>query len=220
MYQNLLFDLDGTLTDPGVGITNSVAYALEKYGIKTDDRTQLYKFIGPPLQDSFEQFYGFSKEDAKTAVQYYREYYKETGIFENKLYDGMEHLLQSLCEAGKKLFVATSKPEAFAVQILEYFSVNQYFTYIAGSNMDGTRSKKEEVIAYALKAGKIQDLSSAVMIGDREYDVTGAKKAGIASIGVLFGYGSRKELEAAGADALAESPKDIYPIVCKANNGV
>lgn len=220
MYQNLLFDLDGTLTDPGVGITNSVAYALEKYGIKTDDRTQLYKFIGPPLQDSFEQFYGFSKEDAKTAVQYYREYYKETGIFENKLYDGMEHLLQSLCEAGKKLFVATSKPEAFAVQILEYFSVNQYFTYIAGSNMDGTRSKKEEVIVYALKAGKIQDLSSAVMIGDREYDVTGAKKAGIASIGVLFGYGSRKELEAAGADALAESPKDIYPIVCKANNGV
>lgn len=220
MYQNLLFDLDGTLTDPGIGITNSVAYALEKYGIKTNDRTQLYKFIGPPLQDSFERFYGFSKEDAKMAVQYYREYYKETGIFENKLYDGMEHLLQSLCEAGKKLFVATSKPEAFAVQILEYFSVNQYFTYIAGSNMDGTRSKKEEVIAYALKAGKIQDLSSAVMIGDREYDVTGAKKAGIASIGVLFGYGSRKELEAAGADALAESPKDIYPIVCKANNGV
>lgn len=220
MYQNLLFDLDGTLTDPGIGITNSVAYALEKYGIKTNDRTQLYKFIGPPLQDSFERFYGFSKEDAKMAVQYYREYYKETGIFENKLYDGMEHLLQSLCEAGKKLFVATSKPEAFAVQILEYFSVNQYFTYIAGSNMDGTRSKKEEVIVYALKAGKIQDLSSAVMVGDREYDVTGAKKAGIASIGVLFGYGSRKELEAAGADALAESPKDIYPIVCKANNGV
>lgn len=220
MYQNLLFDLDGTLTDPGVGITNSVAYALEKYGIKTNDRTQLYKFIGPPLQDSFEQFYGFSKEDAKMAVQYYREYYKETGIFENKLYDGMERLLQSLFEAGKKLFVATSKPEAFAVQILEYFSLNQYFTYIAGSNMDGTRSKKEEVIAYALKAGKIQDLSSAVMIGDREYDVTGAKKTGIASIGVLFGYGSRKELETAGADALAESPKDLYPIVCKANNGI
>lgn len=220
MYQNLLFDLDGTLTDPGIGITNSVAYALEKYGIKTDDRTQLYKFIGPPLQDSFEQFYGFSQEEAKMAVQYYREYYKEKGIFENKLYDGMEHLLQSLCEAGKKLFVATSKPEAFAIQILKYFSLNQYFTYIAGSNMDGTRSKKEEVIAYALKVGKIQDLSSAVMIGDREYDVTGAKKAGIASIGALFGYGSRKELEAAGADALAESPKDIYPIVCKANSCV
>ncbi len=220
MYQNLLFDLDGTLTDPGIGITNSVAYALEKYGIKTDDRTQLYKFIGPPLQDSFAEFYGFSQEEAKMAVQYYREYYKEKGIFENKLYDGMEHLLQSLCEAGKKLFVATSKPEAFAIQILKYFSLNQYFTYIAGSNMDGTRSKKEEVIAYALKAGKIQDLSSAVMIGDREYDVTGAKKAGIASIGALFGYGSRKELEAAGADALAESPKDIYPIVCKANSCV
>ena len=145
MYQNLLFDLDGTLTDPGIGITNSVAYALEKYGIKTDDRTQLYKFIGPPLQDSFAEFYGFSQEEAKMAVQYYREYYKEKGIFENKLYDGMEHLLQSLCEAGKKLFVATSKPEAFAIQILKYFSLNQYFTYIAGSNMDGTRDRKSVV---------------------------------------------------------------------------
>lgn len=210
MYQNLLFDLDGTLTDPGIGITNSVSYALEKYGIKTADRSQLYPFIGPPLQDSFERFYHFSREDAKQAVAYYREYYKDTGIFENKLYDGMEQLLQSLCDAGKKLVVATSKPEAFAVQILEYFSVSRYFSYIAGATMDGTRSNKDEVIAYALKSAHISDLSATVMIGDREYDIRGAKKMKIASIGVLFGYGSRQELEAAGADYIAAEPQDIY----------
>ncbi len=210
MYQNLLFDLDGTLTDPGIGITNAVSYALEKYGIKTADRSQLYPFIGPPLQDSFERFYQFSEKDAKQAVAYYREYYKDKGIFENKLYDGMMQLLQSLCDAGKKLVVATSKPEAFAVQILEHFSISGYFSYIAGATMDGTRSNKDDVIAYALASAHISDLSATVMIGDREYDIKGAKKTGIASVGVLFGYGSRQELEAAGADYIAEKPQDIY----------
>lgn len=214
MYQTVLFDLDGTLTDPGIGITNSVAYALEKYGIQTADRSELYKFIGPPLQDSFEEFYHFSSEEAKTAVAYYREYYKDKGIYENKLYFGIANLLQKLCDADKRLLVATSKPEKFARQILEYFAISKYFTYIAGSNMDGTRSKKAEVIAYALEVGKIQHLSSAVMVGDREYDIAGAKQVGIDSIGVLFGYGSRQELEAAGADFLVENPDDIHKIVC------
>lgn len=213
MYQNLLFDLDGTLTDPGIGITNSVSYALEKYGIKTKDRSQLYPFIGPPLQDSFEEFYGFSKEDAGMAVKYYREYYEDRGILENRIYDGIPQLLQSLCDAGMRLFVATSKPECFAVQILEYFSIQQYFTYIAGSGLDGSRSGKDEVIAYALKAGNIQDPASAVMIGDRRYDIAGAKKNGLASIGVLFGYGSRRELEEAGADFIVSCPEDIYPLI-------
>ncbi|KAI4447097.1 5'-nucleotidase [Eubacterium plexicaudatum ASF492] len=210
MYQNLLFDLDGTLTDPGVGITNSVAYALEKFGIQTQERSQLYPFIGPPLQDSFERFYGFSQEDAKQAVGYYREYFKEKGIFENKVYDGMARLLESLCDAGKNLYVATSKPEIFAVRILDYFSLSRYFTFVAGSNLDGTRSKKEDVIAYALHAAKISDLSDVVMIGDREYDIAGAKKNGIASVGVLYGYGGRQELENAGADYIAACQEDIY----------
>ena len=121
MYQTILFDLDGTLTDPGIGITNSAAYALEKFGIQVDDRRELYKWIGPPLQDSFTQFCGFSKEDTKRAVVYYREYYKERGIYENRLYDGIEKMLKALFDAGKTLLVATSKPELFAVQILEYF---------------------------------------------------------------------------------------------------
>lgn len=209
MYQTVLFDLDGTLTDPGIGITNSVAYALEKYGIRAEDRSRLYPFIGPPLQESFEMFYGFSKEDAKKAVAYYREYYKDKGIYENRLYEGIDVLLQSLRDAGRTLLVATSKPEGFARQILDYFAVSRYFTYIAGSNMDGTRSGKAEVIAYALEAGNIRDLSSAVMVGDRSYDIAGAKQAGIDSVGVLFGYGSRQELEAAGADHLAGCPADI-----------
>ena len=215
MYQTILFDLDGTLTDPGVGITNSVAYALEKYGIQTADRTSLYPFIGPPLQDSFETFYHFSSTDAKQAVAYYREYYEEKGIYENLLYHGMEGLLADLSAAGKTLLVATSKPERFAVQILEYFQIQKYFTYIAGSHMDGRRSKKYEVIAYALQTAGIRDLSSAVMVGDREYDIAGAKQAGIASIGVLFGYGSRQELERAGADHLASNVEEIRRIVCK-----
>jgi phosphoglycolate phosphatase len=209
MYQTILFDLDGTLTDPGIGITNSAAYALEKFGIQVDDRRELYKWIGPPLQDSFTQFCGFSKEDTKRAVVYYREYYKERGIYENRLYDGIEKMLKTLFDAGKTLLVATSKPELFAVQILEYFQIRQYFAYVAGATMDGTRSKKEDVIACALQAAGISDRSRTVMVGDREYDVAGAKKAGLSSIGVLYGYGSRRELADAGADALAEQPVDI-----------
>lgn len=213
MYDTILFDLDGTLTDPGTGITNSVAYALKKYGIEVSARTELYKFIGPPLQDSFMDFYGFTEADAMAAVAYYREYYREKGIYENRLYDGMADLLESLCNAGRKLLVATSKPEEFSVQILEYFDIQKYFTYIAGSNMDGTRSKKEEVIAYALEAGKVSDKSAALMVGDRKFDILGAKKNGLDSAGVLFGYGSREELEAAGADYIAEQPADIYAVI-------
>ncbi|MDE7311540.1 MAG: HAD family hydrolase [Eubacterium sp.] len=213
MYQTILFDLDGTLTDPGVGITNAAAYALEKYGIHVKERSELYRLIGPPLQDSFEQFYGFSKEQAKQAVAYYREYYREKGIFENRLYDGMDSLLKELFEAGRTLLVATSKPEEFAVQILEYFDILKYFTYVAGATMDGTRSKKEEVIAYALHAANVDRLSEAVMVGDREYDIKGAKKTGLFSIGVLYGYGSRQELEAAGADYVVERLEEIRQIV-------
>lgn len=214
MYQTVLFDLDGTLTDPGVGITNSVAYALEKYGIKTEDRTALYPFIGPPLQESFELFYHFSSTDAKQAVGYYREYYEEKGIYENLLYEGMPELLAELSDAGKTLLVATSKPERFAVQILTHFDIRKYFTYIAGSRMDGTRTGKQEVIAYALESAGIKNRSAAIMIGDRKYDIAGAKQVGIASIGVLFGYGNRQELECAKADYIVSDLEEIRRIVC------
>jgi phosphoglycolate phosphatase len=208
-----LFDLDGTLTDPGVGITNSVAYALNKYNICVTNKAELYKFIGPPLWDSFEKYYGFTKEQAKRAVEYYREYYRDKGIFENMLYDGIKDLLIKMKNAGKTLVVATSKPEVFAKQILEYFNINNYFTYIAGSNLDGTRIKKDEVISYALKSSKVDDYASVVMVGDREYDIIGANEIGVNSIGVLYGYGNYEELSKAGATYIAGSIIEIGDII-------
>ena len=213
MYQTVLFDLDGTLTDPGVGITNSVAYALKKYGIEAADRAELYKFIGPPLHESFETYYGFSQEEAKAAVEAYREYYRGKGIYENFVCDGVEALLRALREAGRELVVATSKPEIFAKQILEHFCLAPYFSYIAGANLDGSRTRKAEVIAYALESCGITDRSQAVMVGDREHDVLGARQVGVDSIGVLYGYGDYEELKRAGATHIVESAADIFPIV-------
>lgn len=212
-YECILFDLDGTLTDSATGITNSVIYALEKYDIKVDNRNELNKFIGPPLLDSFERYYGFSKEQAKTAVEYYREYYRKKGIFENFVYDGIEDLLKILKYNNKILVVATSKPQVFAQQVLEKFNIAEYFTYIAGSNLDGTRIKKDEVIQYALESCSSINLSKVIMIGDREHDINGAKKVGIDSIGVLYGYGDRDELEKAGADFIVNTVLDIEKLL-------
>ncbi len=204
-YEYILFDFDGTLTYSGIGITNSVMYALKKYGIEVSDRSQLYRFIGPPLLNSFENYYGFSEEKSKISVEYYREYYRDKGIFENFLYDGVEDLLKTLKDNNKILIVATSKSEVFAKQVLEYFNNAQYFTCIAGSNIDGKRTKKDEVIKYALESCNIIDLLKVIMIGDREHDIIGAKKVGIDSIGVLFGYGDRNELKEAGVDFIVDT---------------
>lgn len=209
MYHTILFDLDGTLTDSGLGITNSVAYALKKYGIENPDPAVLYKFVGPPLMQSFQKYYGFSEEESRQAVQYYREYYTEKGIFENQVYEGVEELLQKIQESGRKLVVATAKPEKFAKIVLEHFDIAKYFDLIAGAAMDETRTKKAEVIAYALEKFGITDLSEVVMVGDREDDVKGARQNGLACIGVLYGYGGREELQDAGAAYIAEKAEDI-----------
>lgn len=208
-YDFIFFDLDGTLTDPGLGITNSVMHALKKYGIEVEDRTSLYKFIGPPLIDSFEKYFGFSHEEAVKSVDYYREYYKDKGIYENAVYDGVEELLKSLREKGKKIILATSKPEPFAKEILRHFDIEKYFLFAAGSTMSETRTNKAEVIEYALSECGITDKTAVVMVGDREHDIIGANKNGIDSIGVLFGYGSREELKTAGATYIAETVADI-----------
>lgn len=213
MYDVILFDLDGTLTDSGLGITNSVAYSLKKYGIEVADRTELYKFIGPPLKESFEKYYDFSAEESRKAVEYYREYYTDKGMFENKVYEGIEELLKEIRKAGKMAIVATSKPEIFARKILEHFKLAEYFNYIVGANMDETRTKKDEVISYVLKSCDIPDESKVLMIGDREHDILGAKRNGLDSLGVLFGFGNREELKKAGADYIAETVKDIYPVI-------
>lgn len=212
-YDYLLFDLDGTLTDPGEGITNSVAYALRKQGIEVTDKKELYCFIGPPLSESFSRFFGFSMEESLRCVEYYREYYRDKGIFENLLYDGIPELLATLKSRGKKIILATSKPELFAKQILDHFGLTEYFDHICGASMDESRNKKAAVIEYALETAKLDDLARAVMIGDREHDINGARLNGLDSIGVLFGYGDRPELEAAGATYIAESVEDIKKFI-------
>lgn len=208
-YKYALFDLDGTLTDPGEGITRSVQYALAKFGIIVEDRTQLFCFIGPPLHESFEVYYGFSRPDAMKAVDCYREYYGVKGIFENLVYDGIAQTLSALQAAGVKICLATSKPEGYAKQILEHFDLMGYFTAVAGSNMDGTRTKKAEVVERALSLLGDPDVSECVMIGDREHDVLGGAAHGLDTVGVLFGYGNREELERAGATYIAATPADI-----------
>lgn len=205
----ILFDLDGTLTDPMIGITKSVQYALRFYGIEESKLNTLCPFIGPPLKDSFMKYYHFPESQAEDAIKRYREYFSVTGIFENKVYDGIEELLKELKSCGKRLLVATSKPEEFAVQILEHFGLAQYFEHVCGASMDEKRVKKGDVIAYAIETAGIEDISLAVMIGDREHDIIGAKENGMDSIGVLFGYGSRKELEDAGAHFIGESVKEL-----------
>lgn len=207
-YQCFFMDLDGTITDPKEGITKSVAYALNHYGIKVENLDTLEKFIGPPLSDSFQEFYGFDREKSLEAVEKYREYFKDRGIFENELYSGMEQLLKNVTEHGGKLVLATSKPKIFAKRILEYFHIAEYFTFAAGSTLDTTRNKKADVIRYALDSLGIEP-EDAVMVGDRKHDVIGAKENGMECIGVLFGYGDREELEAAGADRIVETVEDL-----------
>lgn len=213
MYNTVLFDLDGTLTDSGRGITNSVAYALTKSGLKYRSKDELRCFIGPPLIKMFMQVYGVSEAEAKDLVKKYREYYAVSGIFENDLYENIDFLLSSLCSDGKKLILATSKPEHFATKILEHFGIAKYFSHICGATMDEKRTEKDAVIAYALESASITDVSSVVMVGDREYDILGAKSFGMDSVGVLYGYGSREELESAGATHIAETVSDILKFV-------
>lgn len=212
-YNTVLFDLDGTLTDPALGITNSVAHALRKWGIDVPHRTELYKFIGPPLHESFSKYYGFSKEDAEKSVEYYREHFATKGLFENSVYDGVCEMLAELKSREKRLIVATSKPEVFSKRILEHFELDGYFDFLAGATLDSSRVKKADVIEYALESCKIDDVSDVIMIGDREHDVLGAAHFGIDSVGVLYGYGSREELTAAGATYIAQTPLDILNIV-------
>ncbi|MGN1061382.1 MAG: HAD family hydrolase [Candidatus Coproplasma sp.] len=213
MYNYILFDLDGTLTNPAKGITNSVAYALDKFGIAVDDKKSLYKFIGPPLSDSFQSFYGFTKEQSLKAVEYYREYFKVLGIFENEIFKDTVDMLSALKSAGKRIILATSKPEEFALQILEHFNLSKYFDFTACATMDGTRNNKTDVIKYALEGYPVKNLSETIMVGDREHDVLGANKAGIHSIGVLYGFGDYDELKKANATYIVKDMQQILEIV-------
>lgn len=208
----ILFDLDGTLTDSSIGIINSVVYALKKFSIEETDLLKLKKFIGPPLIDSFMKYYGFSKPKAIKAVEYYREYYSVKGIFENRLYDGIKELLEELYKENKKIILATSKPEGFANEILKHFGINRYFSFVGGATMNESRTEKDEVLEYILKECNINP-QTAAMVGDRKYDIIGAHSFNIRAIGVLFGFGSRNELENANADYIVKTVYDLREIL-------
>jgi len=192
-----------------IGITRSVQYALSFFGIKVLNLEELCPFIGPPLKDSFKELYHFTDEQASLALKKYREYFAAKGMFENNVYEGIEEFLQSQVNKGRTIMIATSKPETFAKQILEHFKLDHYFSFIGGATLDGIRSTKTDVIKYVLESNQITDLSGAIMIGDRKHDIIGAKNNGISSIGVLYGYGDKAELEKAEADYIVADIKEL-----------
>lgn len=210
MYKYILFDLDGTIIDPFEGVSKSIIYSLESFGIKVEDPRELVSFIGPPLFDQFRVYCGFDDRQAEMAVKKYRERYSTIGWKECTLVPGTKELLRDLRSAGKVLAVATSKPECFAVPILEHFGVDRYFDFIGGAELEhGGRNNKDAVIEYVLERLGVCDRSEAVIVGDRMHDIDGAKKTGIRSVGVLSGYGSKEELKEHKADHIAENMIDV-----------
>lgn len=210
-YTTAVFDLDGTITDSCPGILNAIRYALKKRGIREPEENVLRSFIGPPLQKQFQEVFSLTEKEGAEMVSIYREYYGEQGIFENRVYDGVTEMLKRLKDAGVKILMATSKPEKYAKQIADHFEFEKYFDFIGGACMDGTRTVKHEVIEYVLESCRISeaDRKNTVMIGDRHHDIEGAKQSGLHSIGVLYGYGSREELEKAGTEVCAQTPADV-----------
>ncbi len=208
-----LFDLDGTLTDPALGITNCIMYALRKFGITPQPREELYKFIGPPLLYSFKEYCGFSEKDAELAVAYYRERFSDVGLFENEIYPGIRKLLSELCENGTKVVLATSKPDVYSKRILEHFDIDKYFYFLAANTLTESRPEKSDVIAYAIESCKIKAPGEAVMVGDRKYDILGGKMFGLATVGVSYGFGGREELLSAGADEIADTVDELRTLI-------
>ncbi len=207
--KNVLFDLDGTVTDPYIGITSSILHSLKYYPeITPPKREELKVFIGPPLADKYSEFFGFDKEEALRAVEHYREYYRPTGIFENSVYDGIPELLRKLRSNGKRVYLATSKPQVFACQIVEHFGLADCFDGIYGSTLDGKIVKKADVIARLLEKEKC-DVSESVMVGDTEFDILGAAQLGMRAVGVTYGYGNEENIRASKPCATVASVEEL-----------
>ena len=214
MFDTILFDLDGTLTDSGLGITKAVQYALGQMGYEVPPRESLFTFIGPPLHKSFQRQYGMDEATAVEAVRQFRVYYNQMGgILENEVYAGVRELLRDLKQAGKRLMIATSKPQAAAELVMHHFGLDEYVPEIIGGT-DDTRNTKGKVIAYALKEYGV-DPETAVMVGDREHDIQGAAENGIPAIGITWGYGDRAELEGAGAKAVFDTPEETVQYILR-----
>lgn len=210
--KRILFDLDGTLTDPFLGITRSVAYSLKSFGIEVDDLETLKPFIGPPLDVSFREYYHMDEAQSWKAVEKYREYFSKKGLFENKVYEGMEDFLQSLLNMDMKLYVCTSKPELFAKEILDHFSLTPYFTGIYGATLDGSLKNKGDVIAHCIKQEQL-NIQDCMMVGDRQHDIVGAHQNQIPCIGVLYGYGSLEEFQEYHCDYIAKDLIELKKII-------
>ncbi len=209
-YKAILFDLDGTLTESGIGITKSVQQALERMGKPEPDLDKLRVFVGPPLKEQFMKYAGFTEEEADKAISYFRERYHVTGVYENAVYDGIEDMLKALKEAGYVLAVASSKPEILVNQVLEYFHLEHYFTEKVGSEMDGVRSRKSEVVEEALlRLGLKDDREHVLMVGDKEHDVFGAREAGMNCVAVTWGYGTAEELAESHPMLTINHPKEL-----------
>lgn len=214
--QYILFDLDGTLTDPKEGITRCVQYALEKFDIHEPDLDNLICFIGPPLRESFQQYYGLSMEEAEEAVAFYRERYRPIGLFENRVFDGIADMLEALQKSGKIICLATSKPQEFAEKILDKYELRQYFSIVVGSELNGVRDRKSDVIEEVLRlAGAQEKQAHVIMVGDRHHDIEGAKTCCLPSVGVTFGYAEPGELEKAGATYIAHSVAELTALLLK-----
>ncbi len=219
MFQYCLFDLDGTLTDPKEGITRSVQYALQKSGIEELDLDKLEPFIGPPLKDSFMEFYGMGQEEALQAIAWYRERFAPIGVFENQIFPGVSRMLETLKKKGMRLAVASSKPIGFVRQILAHFEIEKFFQVVVGSELDGTRGTKEEVVEEALLQLGVLSIPQeerknlCAMVGDRKFDIQGAKAHGLTGVGVSFGYAGEGELEAEGADFVVNTVEELETLL-------
>ena len=217
-YKFILFDLDGTLSDPKIGITRSVQFALSKMGITEENLDNLDPFIGPPLQQSFSDYYSFNEAQTQTAITFYRERFSEVGMYENTLYDHIPALLRELKDNGHTLVVATSKPTVFAEEILNYFAIHHHFDLIVGSNLDGTRTAKTEIIQYILDHFSQHPCEDFIMIGDRKHDIIGAHNTGMDSVGVLYGYGSAGEMNEIKPTYLAETVLELKKLLLSKNS--
>lgn len=208
----LFFDLDGTIVDSGLGITKCVQYSAEKMKLEKPELDKLRAFVGPPLKEMFMEYFHLNESEGEKAVAYYRERYREKGIYENTVYEGIPETFQFFKKKGYKIALATSKPELFAKEILHFFGLDIYFDFIGGSTLGEERNTKTKVIEYNIRKMGIKNKKRIVMIGDRKYDVVGAKEAEISSIGVLYGYGSQEELEQAGADFICKKITDLWKL--------
>lgn len=210
---NVIFDLDGTLTDSGTGIKNSVRFVLTHYGFPMETEEQLNRYVGPPLLTSFGTYLGMTRQQAEEAISVYREYFTTKGMFENAVYEGVIPLLDTLKAQGKRLFIATGKPTVYTLQILEHFGLSHYFDRVCGIGLDESDMGKAELISQVMKSENLTP-DTCLMVGDREFDILGAKEVGIPAVGVTYGYGTLQELTDARADKIACSVAELQEILC------